>query len=129
MQQHLGRLEGVARVEVSLEQGKVAIFAKDASRLDPVKVFKATYDSGVSVVEMTMDAAGWLERDARNGLVFRLSGDQIYPVIDNDIAKAFAESVQPEQIFVRARLFLKTGKQKVKTLGIVRLELLDARKP
>jgi hypothetical protein len=129
VQQHLGRLEGVARVEVNLAGGRVAVFAKHDSRLDPEKVFKATYDSGVSVVEMTMEATGWLERDSRNGLVFRLSGSESYSVLGNDIATRFVNDTPGEKVFVRARLFEKAGKQKPKTLGPIRLELIEVRKP
>ena len=128
MQQHLGRLEGVARVDVSLVEGTVAIFAKEDSRLDPAQVFKATYGSGVSVVEMTMEATGTLERDSKNTLVFRTSSTQVYPVIEGDILKPFADFHSGERFFVRARLFKKVGKQQPKTLGAVRLELMEVRK-
>ena len=128
MQQHLGRLEGVARVDVSLAEGKVAIVAKEDSRLDPAQVFKATYDSGVSVVEMTMEATGSLERDSKGVLVFRASSTQVYAVIESDILKPLGD-IQPDQrFFVRARLFKKVGKQQLKTLGAVRLELIEVRK-
>ena len=128
MQQHLGRLEGVARVDVSLAEGKVAILAKEDSRLDPAKVFKATYDSGVSVVEMTMEATGWLERDSKNVLIFRTSSTQVYPVIASDILKPLGEIRSDQRFFVRARLFKKTSKQQTKTLTAVRLELMEVRK-
>ena len=127
MQQHLGRLEGVDKVEVNLADGKVVVLAKEDSRLDPAKVFKATYDSGVSVVEMTMEATGWLERDSRNGLVFRVSGDEVYQVVETAVIKPFADNPADGKLFVRARLFKKTGKQKPKALGAVRLELIEVR--
>lgn len=128
MQQHLGRLEGVDKVEVNLADGRVVVSAKEDSRLDPAKIFKATYDSGVSVVEMTMEATGWLERDPTKGLVFRVSASQIYPVIDNDVSKTIGESPPTEKVTVRARLFRKIGKQKPKELGLVRLELMEVKK-
>jgi copper chaperone CopZ len=128
VQQHLGRLEGVARVDVSLAEGKVAVFAKEDSRLDPAKIFKATYDSGVSVVEMTMEATGTLERDAKNNLLFRISGNQVYLIVENDVMKTIAESPPAGKVFVRAQLFKKAGKQKLKSLGTIRLELLEVRK-
>jgi copper chaperone CopZ len=128
VQQHLGRLEGVARVDVSLAEGKVAITAKEDSQLDPAQVFKATYDSGVSVVEMTMEATGMFERDSKNTLVFRASSTHVYPVIENDILKPFGDIDSAERFFVRARLFKKAGKQQAKTLGAVRLELMEVRK-
>ena len=128
MQQHLGRLEGVEKVDVNLEGGKVTILAKDDPALDPEKVFKATYDSGVSVAEMDMEATGRLERDTRNVLTFRISERLAYPVIENEAVRSFAANPSPDKLFVRAVLFKKTGKQKPKTLGAVRLELLEVRK-
>jgi len=128
VQQHLGRLEGVDKVDVNLTDGKVAILAKEDSRLDPARVFKATYDSGVSVVEMTMEATGWIERDAKNILIFRVSGSQIYQVVENEAVRPFAMNPSPDKVFIRALLFKKSGKQKPKTLGAVRLEVLEVRK-
>jgi copper chaperone CopZ len=128
VQQHLGRLEGVARVDVSLAEGRVAIVAKEDSRLDPAQVFKATYDSGVSVVEMTMEATGSLERDSKGGLIFRTAGTQVYPVVESEVLKPFGEIRSSERVVVRARLFKKVGKQQPKTLGAARLELIEVRK-
>jgi hypothetical protein len=108
VQQHLGRLEGVDKVDVRLADGNVVILARQDSRLDPEKVFKATYDSGVSVVEMTMEATGWLERDAANRVTFRISGTQAYSVVENDDVRLFME--------------------KPKTLGPVRLEVIEVRR-
>ena len=128
MQQHLGRLEGVARVDVSLAEGKVAIVAKEDSRLDPAQVFKATYDSGVSVVEMTMEATGSLERDSKGVLTFRTASTQAYPEIESDILKQLGEIHSDERLFVRGRLFKKAGRQQPKTLGAARLEVIEIRK-
>ena len=128
MQQHLGRLEGVDKVTVSLADGSVVILAKPDSQLDPAKVFKATYDSGVSVAEMTMEATGSLERNSEGHVVFRLSGSQIYPVAETETIKPFLDPQATEKVFVRARVFKKTGKQKQKTLGAVLLEMMEIRK-
>jgi hypothetical protein len=128
VQQHLGRLDGVDKVDVNLEGGRVTILAKEDSALDPARVFKATYDSGVSVAEMTMDAAGRLERDAKNVLIFRISGSQLYPIVENETVKPFAANLPPDKVFVRAMLFKQTGKQKPKALGAVRLEVLEITK-
>ena len=128
MQQHLGRLVGVDKVEVNLADGKVAVYMKEDSQVDPARVFKATYDSGVSVVEMTMDALGWLERDAKNALVFRVSSAQRFVARANDLTKPFDEEREPAKVFVRALLYKKAGKQKPKSLGPVQLEILEVRR-
>ena len=128
MQQHLGRLEGVDKVSVSLADGQVVIIAKQDSQLDPAKVFKATYDSGVSVVEMNMDASGSLERDDTGRLSFRVSASQIYPVDENATVRSVSEQSLPQNVSVHARLFRKTGKQKLKVLGPIQLEVLELKK-
>jgi hypothetical protein len=128
VQQHLGRLEGVDKVDVSLADGTVVILAKEDSQLDPAKVFKATYDSGVSVAEMTVEATGSFERDRSNALVFRVSGNLAYPVTENDIVKPFSEMPSSEKVFVHAQVYKKTGKQKLKALRVVRFEVLEVRK-
>jgi len=128
VQQHLGRLDGVAKVDVSLADGEVTVYAKEDSRLDPARIFKGTYDSGVSITEMTLDATGYLEKDPNRGLVFRASGTQILEVAPNDVSRPFAYSPESVRVFVRARLYKKAGKQKAKTLGPIRLELIEVRK-
>ena len=128
MQEHLGRLEGVDKVNVNLANGEVVIVAKEDSQLDPAKVFTATYDSGVSVVEMDIDATGILERDDKGRVTFRVSGTRMYPVIENAIVRSLSEQPLPQKISVHARLYKKTGKQKVKVLGPIQLEVLELRK-
>lgn len=58
MQQHLGRQAGVQKVEVSLVDGNVVIFPMEDSKFDSSAIFKAVYDSGVSVSEMDIIASG-----------------------------------------------------------------------
>ena len=128
MQQHLGRLEGVAKVDVRLADGEVTVYAKEDSRLDPARIFKGTYDSGVSVTEMTMDATGYLEKDPKRGLVFRVSSSQILDVAPNEISKSFIDISDPVRVFARARVYKKAGKQKSKTLGPISLELIEVRR-
>jgi hypothetical protein len=127
VQQHLGRLVGVDKVDVNLGDGQVVILAKQDSQLDPQRVFKATFDSGVSIAEMTMEATGALERGTGDTLVLRTSNSQVFAVLANDVSKQFGETVGSAKVFVRARLYKKSGKQQPKTLGAVRLELLEIR--
>jgi hypothetical protein len=79
VQQHLQRLDGVAKVEVSLLDGRVSIAPKPGAALDPARILKATYDSGVSVVEMAITASGSLAESAGK-LVFRTSARQAFVV-------------------------------------------------
>ena len=58
MKQHLGRQSGVQKVEVSLIDGKIDVTPKEDGQIDPAQLLKATYDSGVSVAEMDVNARG-----------------------------------------------------------------------
>lgn len=117
MQQHLQRLDGVAKVEVSLLEGSVAIFPKPDAVLDPFTLLKATYDSGVSVVEMGMTATGSL-LESGGGLVFRPSAQQSFEVNPN----ALTEGLKPlgpsgREVAIRGRLYhLPPGTAKPKEL-------------
>ena len=127
MQQHLGRLDGVAKVDVNLLNGKVVIYPKSDSSLDPAAVWKATYDSGVTVAEMNMAGTGTIVRDPQGNLVFKPSANQSFPVIPSELSKqveALAGSAAP--VTLRGRLYKKPpGKQKPRSPGPLRLEILE----
>ena len=115
MQQHLQRLDGVAKVEVRLLDGHVSILPKPGASLDPYRILKATYDSGVSVVQMDMTATGSLE-ESGGALVFHASAQQSFPVNPS----ALAERLKPlgasgREVSIRARLYqAPPGKPKSK---------------
>ena len=125
MQQHLGRLEGVDRVEVSLLGGKVAILPKADGRLDPRKILKATFDSGVTVVEMAVTATGWIEKNADGGLSLRVGGDETYRILPGPLAREL-EAAAGRSATVRGLLYRKpTRKGKKLEPGDLPLELLE----
>jgi hypothetical protein len=127
VQQHLRRLDGVAKVHVSLLDGKVAIFPKADGHFDPASVIKATYDSGVSLVEMTIVAEGHLVKDRVQGLVFVVAPNQSFPVDAGEFAeKANALAQSSATARLRGRLFKKLpGKQKSKVIAPLKFELLE----
>ena len=119
MQQHLGRQDGVQKVEVSLADGKVTIYRKEDAKFDPAAIFKAVYDSGVSVSEMTIVANGDIVKDGQ-GVTFR-SGGQSFPVKPNEIsAKLDAGPVK-----LRGLLYKKPAGKKPKTPDTSHLEILE----
>ncbi len=130
MQQHLGRLDGVAKVDVNLLNGKVVLYPKTDGTIDPTKVLKATYDSGVTVAEMTLTASGRLTRDSQGGLVFQVAANQSFPVKPNEAShelERLAGSGAPMEL--RGRLYQKPpGKKKFKTTEPLRLEILEVLK-
>jgi hypothetical protein len=124
VQQHLGRLDGVSRAEVSLADGQVVVYPKEDSSLDPDRIFKATYDSGVSVTELSITASGRIERDSNGRLTFRISNRQVFEIVPNDLSKPF-ETMDAGEVSVRGLVFKKTGKNRPKTIAPLRLELLE----
>ena len=87
MQQHLRRQDGVAKVDVSLVDGKVTVYPKEDSRFDPSALLKAVFDSGVSVAEMTVVATGELIRDPARGLVFKVDSTVAFDVKANELSQ------------------------------------------
>lgn len=115
MQQHLGRQAGVEKVDVSLVDGKVAVYPKEDSRLDPAALIKAVYDSGVSVVEMTVTARGELANDPARGLEFRISPGQVFQVKPNALAEKLEREAGPgKTVKLRGLLYKKPAGKKAK---------------
>ena len=127
MQQHLLRQVGVAKVEVSLVDGKVVIYPKEDSRFDPVGIFRAVYDSGVSVAEMAIVASGELLNDPARGLVFRVSDRQEFEVKANEVSRKLESQIGPGKVFrVRGLLYRKPkGKPVRKPPTSMPLEILE----
>lgn len=127
MQQHLGRLDGVLRVEVSLADGKAVIYPKGDGRLDPTLVVKATFDSGVTLAEIRITASGNLRKDPDKGLVFEISPAQVFPVVPNEQLQPLESS--SGQVTVTGILYRKpAGKPKKNEVPVLRLEILSVEK-
>ncbi len=126
MQQHLGRLDGVAKVEVDLLGGTVVLRPKADGRIDPALVLKGTFDSGVSLVELTMIATGHLVKKD-GGLAFEVLPNQAFDVTPNEMSQKLAPQADSgKAITLRGRLYQKpSGKQKQKVEGPLKLEILD----
>ena len=127
MQQHLGRLDGVAKVDVSLADGRVVILPKEDGRLDPAQVFKATYDSGVTLAEMKITARGRLKKDPEKGWLFEVSSAQSFPVVPNEVVRSLEE--KPDAVVLTGVLYRKPkGKAKPKEMPPLQLEVLSVEK-
>ena len=124
MQQHLRRQDGVAKVDVSLVDGKVAIYPKEDFTFDPAAIFKAVYDSGVSVAEMSIVASGRLVNDPSKGLLLRVGDSEAFEVKPNSMSETLKEHAG--QVRVRGLLYEKPpGKAKRKAPAIGPLEILE----
>ena len=127
MQQHLGRLDGVAKVDVSLADGKVTILPKEDGRLDPATIFKATYDSGVTLAEMKITARGSLKHDPQAGRLFVISPGQSFAILPNEEAAKLENNPGPQTL--TGILYRKPkGKDKTKELTNLRMEIIGVEK-
>ena len=127
MRQHLGRQDGVAKVDVSLLEGRVTILPKDDGRIDPAELLKATYDSGVTVAEMTMTARGHLTKDSSGRLVLQIGTARSYPVEANDLSRSLEPLAGTRtEVTLRGRVYKQTGrKQKMKSPMLSPFEILE----
>lgn len=127
MQQHLRRQDGVGKVDVSLVDGKVVIYPKEDSHFVPVAIFKAVYDSGVSVAEMSITASGELLNDPVKGAVFRINNDEIFVVKPNALSNQWMSQSGPgKSIKLRGLLYKKpNGKGKRKAPATPSLEIQE----
>ena len=130
MKQHLGRQSGVQSVDVSLLDGKVDIVPKEDGRIDPAGLLKATFDSGVSVVEMDMTVRGKIVRDSSGGLTLQASPAQAFVLAPNDQSKTLEPLAgTPSIVTVRGQLYKKPqGKKKAEAPGELPLTVLEVQK-
>lgn len=130
MKQHLQRQSGVANVDVSLIDGKVEITPKDDGKIEPTQLLKATYDSGVSVAELDMTAAGKLLKDSSGNLVLQVNPNQSFVLAPNELSKGLAPLVGSSTVVtVRGQLYKKAGKQKKADASTpLKLLILDVQK-
>ena len=128
MQQHLQRLDGVAKAEVSLRDGRVVITPKPEASLDPYLILKATYDSGVTVTEMQIAASGTVEQSA-DSLELRTSSKQSLPLVQNaQSEKLKAMAGAPDRVSVEGIFYRKpagSGKAKIPASGL-KLEIVKS---
>lgn len=130
MQQHLGRQDGVQKVEVSLLDGKVEITPKEDGRIDPVHLLKATYDSGVSVAEMDMTARGRVVKDSSGGLALQVEPNQSFAIAPNEMSRGLEPLADSATVVtLRAQLYKKTaGKKKGDSSTALKLAIFEIQK-
>jgi hypothetical protein len=130
VKQHLGRQSGVQSVEVSLIDGKVQITPKEDGQINPAQLLKATYDSGVSVAEMNINARGKIVKDSSGNLVLQVAPNQSFALTPNQLTQGLASLADsPAVVTVRGQLYKKTsGKKKPDFSAPLKLEILEVQK-
>ena len=130
MKQHLGRQSGVQNVEVSLLDGKVEVTPKEDGQIDPARLLKATYDSGVTAAEMNMTARGKIVKDSAGSLALQIEPNRSFVLTPNELSKGL-EAVADTQtmVTVRGQLYKKpAGKKKADPSVPLKLLLLEVHK-
>jgi hypothetical protein len=130
VKQHLGRQSGVQNVEVSLIDGKVEITPKEDGQIDPAQLMKATYDSGVTVAEMEMNAQGKIVKDSSGNLALQIEPNRSFALEPNELSKGLESLVGSQTVVtVRGQLYKKpVGKKKADASAPLKLLLLEVQK-
>jgi hypothetical protein len=94
----------------------VEVTPKNDGLIDPVQLLKATYDSGVSVAEMSMLARGQVVKGPTGGIALQVQPSKSFVIEQNNLSKEL-ESLADSQrwVTVRAQLYKKQTDQKKKT--------------
>jgi hypothetical protein len=130
VKQHLGRQSGVQNVEVSLIDGKVQVTPKEDGQIDPSQLLKATYDSGVTPVEMDVTVRGRIVKDPSGGIALQFEPNRSFAIAPNDISKELEPlSGSQAMITVKGELYKKSaGKKKADTSVPLKLLILEIQK-
>ena len=108
MKQHLGRQSGVQKVEVSLIDGKVDVTPKEDEQIDPAQLLKATYDSGVSVAEMDVNARGRIVTDAAGNFALQVSPNRSFQFAPNELSQGLESLANSTTVVtLRGQLYKK----------------------
>jgi hypothetical protein len=130
VKQHLGRQSGVQKVEVSLIDGKVDVTPKEDGQIDPAQLLKATYDSGVSVAEMDVDARGKIVKDTSGNFALQVSPNRSYQLAENELKQGLESLADsPTVVTLRGQLYKKpAGKKKPDNSQPLKLLVLEVQK-
>ena len=130
MKQHLQRQSGVAKVDVSLIDGKVDVTPKEDGQIEPAQLLKATYDSGVSVAELDMTASGMVVKDSSGNLSLQVKPNQSFTLVPNEFSKGLESLVGSSTVVtVRGQLYKKpAGKKKADFSTPLKLVILEVQK-
>jgi hypothetical protein len=130
VQQHLERQSGVQKAVVSLRDGSVEVTPKEDGQIDPTQLWKATYDSGVTVAYMEMTASGKVTRLEDGELGLRVAANRSFPILPNDFSKQLESMVDSGvDVTVRGQLYTKAdSKKKNQAPAALKLLILEIQK-
>jgi hypothetical protein len=95
----------------------VEITPKSDGRIDPIELLKATYDSGVSVAEMSMIARGQIVKNASGGIALQVQTSQSFPIFQNELSRQLETMADSGgYVTIRGLIYQKQKSQKKQTL-------------
>ena len=125
MKQHLGRQSGVQNVEVSLIDGKVEVTPKEDGQIDPAQLLKATYDSGVTAVEVNITALGKIVKNSSGDLALQVEPNRSFVLVPNELSKTLGALANTlTTVTVRGQVYKRPPGKKQKVDATVPLKLL-----
>jgi hypothetical protein len=100
-----------------LIDGKVEITPKSDGGIDPIQLLKATYDSGVSVAEMSMIARGQIIKTSSGGIALQVQPSQSFAIAQNDLSHQLEKIADSStQVTIKGLLYQKQKGQKKQIL-------------
>jgi len=125
VKQHLGRQSGVQNVEVSLIDGKVEVTPKEDGQIDPAQLLKATYDSGVTAVEVNITALGKIVKNSSGDLALQVEPNRSFVLVPNELSKTLGALANTlTTVTVRGQVYKRPPGKKQKVDATVPLKLL-----
>jgi len=118
-------------VEVSLIDGKVEITPKEDGEIDPARLLKVTYDSGVSVAEMWITARGKIVKEASGDFALQAEPNRTFALAANELSKGLEGLAGSGTVVtVRGELYKKPAgkKRKLDTSVPLKLTILEVEK-
>src|SRR5262249_8931882 len=103
---------------------------KEDGQINPVQLLKATYDSGVSVAEMNINARGKIVKDSSGNLALQVAPNQSFTVTPNQLSQGLASRADSQTLVtVRGQLYKKASGKKKPDLSVpLKLEILEVQK-
>jgi len=113
-----------------LIDGKVDVTPKEDGQIDPAQLLKATYDSGVSVAEMDVNARGKIVKDPSGNFALQVSPSRSYQFAQNKLSQGLESLANtPTVVTLRGQLYKKpAGKKKPDSSQPLKLTVLEVQK-
>jgi len=110
--------------------GKVDVTPKEGEPIDPARLLKATYDSGVSVAEMDVTARGRIVADSAGNLEIQIRPDQSFALTRNELSKSLESLAGSKTVVtVRGQLYKKpAGRKKREPSAPLKLTVFEVQK-